>query len=420
MAISILVTPILTRLYSPEDYGVWGVISSVSMIVSSVIFFSYENAIIQTKDEKEVPTLIAICIISSMALILLVSTIFYIGKIIQIPFFERFPPFFYLFIILFVTAINTLLLTLANRYSLYRDMSTANIVAGASQALSRFFFIRTLNLKEGLIWGNILSLYLSSHLLFTRLFKIFRNEKRALLSIINIKKIAKKYKQYPLYDAPARFIEYTVGNIVIIILSSFFNSSQIGCYTILAQLILLPITLIGTSMSRVFFQETAEVIDNNDKLSRLFSRSLRICGILSVLPLLFLTLGGDKILVIILGSKWQDAGSMALCLSAFSIPVILSEPLLPVFKVLNKQNLRFLLNVIGLIVTIGSLLIAAFISDDYLVVLLIYSISYAAVRFVMFYYEIRLMRVGFSVFRKYLYLIAVSYSLLIIRLVFIL
>ena len=47
----IIVTPILSRLYSQENYGDWGIFSSAYMIVNALLFLSYENTIVKTKDE---------------------------------------------------------------------------------------------------------------------------------------------------------------------------------------------------------------------------------------------------------------------------------------------------------------------------------------------------------------------------------
>ena len=374
MGLSILVTPILTRLYTPEDYGIWGMLSSVSMIVTSILFLSYENAIIQTNDEEEVPGLIFICIICGLSVVLLSFIAFVVGQLIGIPFFKSFPPLSYLLIILLASFVNSLLVIVANRYSMYNRISIANISEGVSQAATRIILRTAVKSKNGLIWGNVLSLVIASLVLGVKIRDLFIRGNKRFVSFNNLRVLLLKYKKYPLYDAPARLIEFTIGNIVVLILSAYFNKSEIGCYTILAQILLLPITLIGTSMSRVSFRELSESINNAEQFSLLANRLIKICIVLSLIPITFFVLGGDHVLVWILGSGWQSAGKMALCLSFFSVPVILSEPLLPLFKVLNKQNIRFILNVVGLVVTIGSLFVGILVSDSIYVVLIIYSI----------------------------------------------
>lgn len=420
MGLSILVTPILTRLYTPEDYGIWGMISSVSMIVTSILFLSYENAIIQTDDEEEVPSLIALNIICALAVIFLTILMFFIGKLLKIRFFELFPSLSFLLIILFVSFINNLLLIIANRYAFYNSMSIANITEGTGQALIRILLRTVVKSKSGLIWGNVISLLLASFVLGATIKGFFLKEGKSFLSSVNIYGLVKKYKKYPLYDAPARLIEYLIGNIVVLILSSYFNKSDIGCYSLLSQLMILPITLVGTAMSRVSFRELSESIHDEEKLSLLASRLIRICMFLSCLPIIFFVLGGDYLLVWVLGERWQDAGKMALCLTLFSVPVILSEPLQPTFKVFNKQNIRFILNIIGLIMMVCAIFIGVFLSHNIYIVLISYSISYGLIRLILFVFEVRLLGANFHENIIFIIVIMFLYLLLIIRLFFVL
>ena len=48
--IAILVSPILTRIYSPDDYGVFGVYASIVGIVGVIITLKFEAAILLPKD----------------------------------------------------------------------------------------------------------------------------------------------------------------------------------------------------------------------------------------------------------------------------------------------------------------------------------------------------------------------------------
>jgi len=140
--------------------------------------------------------------------------------------------------------------------------------------------------------------------------------------------------------------------------------------------------------------------------------------ILSLLPILFFVLGGDYLLVWILGDGWQDAGKMALCLTIFSVPVILSEPLLPIFKVMNKQDVRFVINLIGIVAIIISIVVGILVSHNIYIVLIIYSLTYAITRIVLFMFEVKYMGVSIKYNVGIISVIVVSYLLLSVRLFF--
>lgn len=147
------------------------------------------------------------------------------------------------------------------------------------------------------------------------------------------------------------------------------------------QFILLPITVIGSAMGNVFYRELSEQSKNQDNIKIITRKANKISFYLSILPLLFLVLGGDKILVLFLGDKWTSAGVMSLCLAIYSIPVIISEPLLPIFRALDRQEVRFRFNFINLAISIGALIISSRLFDNIYLSLCIYSICYAIVRF---------------------------------------
>lgn len=418
MVLSIVVTPILSRIYSPEAYGEWGVFSSVVMILSSIIFLSYENAIVRTKDRQELPGITCLCLLIAGIIIILTVIVFLLGSLFQIKFFVNYPSVILLVIVLIITALDALFGYISNRYSKYNTMSIAGVTMGVSQAVSRLAF-GIIPLARGLIYGNILALFLKAVYYLKDISQILKNDIIRRVSYKEVKNLAVKYRRFPMYDAPARLIEYVIGNIVIIILSAFFDLKEIGCFSMISMLVQMPLSLMGTSMSTVYFKDLSEVSNDSLKLTNITNRTVRVCFLMSILPSIFLVLGGDYLLVLFLGDKWTLAGSMSLCLAIFSIPVILTEPLLPIFKVLDKQNLRFWLNVANLVAAIGSLLLGAYLIKNILFVLVLYSTFYAILRFVMFGYQLKLASIPLTKYTKYYIAYAFIYFGIAIRLYFV-
>lgn len=236
------------------------------------------------------------------------------------------------------------------------------------------------------------------------------------VSIKNIFLLARKYDRFPRYDAPARFIEYTVGNIVVIILSIFFGKEDIGCFSMVVQFILLPITVIGSAMSTVYYREITIDINDTQKIANATIKVSKISLVLSILPILFLALGGDKLLVLFLGQKWESAGMMALCLVIYSLPVILSEPLLPAYRALDKQDTRLKFNGLNLLISVGGLISGSLLISNIYWVIIIYAICYSLVRFLMLGYIYKITGVSIkAINQNYLLVISISYLFLAFR-----
>ena len=390
MFLPLLVTPILSRLYTPADYGDWGVYSSVLYIVSSFVFLSYENTIVKTNDQEEVPNLIVLCLLVLLLISICVYIVFKCGALIGISFFLSFPCFPLLVPIIVFTALYTLSSNIANREKKYNAMAATNIINGGGQAVFRILLGLYPIIAYGLIVGNIMAQALATLILVLCLRMVLKSYFQKPVSWRGIKDVAIKYKKFPLFDAPARFIEFAIGNLAIIILAQFWSKDDIGCFSMVMQFVLIPISIIGSAMGNVYYREISENANNEDALCQATKRVGKINYVLSVLPILFLSLGGDRLFVLFLGGRWDNVAPMSLCMVLFSVPVILSEPLLPIFRTLERQEIRFKINAYNFILALGLLILMAITTHNLYISLIVYSLVYAILRFVMFHKELSL------------------------------
>lgn len=418
MLLPLVVTPILSRLYTPVDYSDWGVFSSVVQIVNSFLFLSYENTIVRENDTKNIPSLIFLCLIVSSTIIAIVYLLFSLGRQIGIGFFVSFPSLGLLIAMLFTNGVYTLLNNVSNREKKYGPMAIANVINGSSQALIRIALGLWPIISFGLIVGNVLAHLIGVTFLILSLHTILRAYSFKTVTISDIKLQAIKNKKFAVFDAPARFMEFAIGHLALIVLSLFWAKNEIGCYSMIVQFVLLPITIVGSAMGNVYYREISESIDNKEKIETSTRRVAKITFSLSLAPILFLVLGGDILLEKFLGSQWIGSGRMALCMVAYSVPVIMSEPLLPIYRALDKQEIRFRFNVLNFVLSIGLLITTSFLIESIYLVVLIYSISYAIVRFMIFKSELKLVGLDYkSVSRYFFFIIIGVYALLFARLI---
>lgn len=417
MVLPILVTPILSRLYSPADFGAWGIFASFLYIISSFLFLSYENTIVKSKNDEDVPNLVLLSLSISLLIIFGVIVVDLIAVFAGNTFFKTFP-FFSLWVVLIVTtSVHTILNSIANRDKKYGVMSISIIINGLTQAILRI----VLGLKQlyavGLILGNVIAQVVTTLYLIIKLRYFFGNSFFNNIKFSEIKRLALVNKNFPLFDAPARLTEFAISHLPLIILSYYWAREDIGSISMVVTLILMPISLIGSAMGNVYYKEISTAVGDASLITSITVKAAKITFLLSLLPILSLSLGGDKLLILLLGNKWVTAGKIALCLSIYSLPVILSEPLLPIFRALDRQKVRFKLNLINLILSVGSLLVTPLFIKDLYLVLIIYASLYAIVRFAIYRVELRIGQVNLlSVSKYFTVVILFSYSVLAIRL----
>ena len=360
----LLITPVLSRLYTPDDYGEWGIFSSVYMIVNYVLFMSYENAIVKSNDDNEIPDLCALCIIWAFGVIFSLCFLFGIGYVLNISFFTSYPRFDLLVLLLCVGCLQNLSNALANRFQYFGAMSISNIVNGFAQAGFRILFGMAAIVISGLIVGVVLAHTIAALVLIFTLREIIKVVNFKQISFSGIKRVAVQYKKFPLFDAPANLLKFASFQLVVIILALYFTRAEIGCYSMIHQFVLLPVSFVGSAISNVYYRKVSVVADIPSEIRKLTMQVGKITAGMCMLPALFLILGGDRFLVWFLGNQWTTAGMMALCMSISSIAIILTEALIPIYRTLNLQNIRFRFELFQLVFSLGGLIIVCAVSHN--------------------------------------------------------
>lgn len=409
----LIVTPVLSRLYSPAQYGEWGIFSSFVSIICLAQFAGFDNTLVKC-EEKETGLLATVCALFGFLFTFAVAIVFYIGSKLDLSFFASFPNKSLLVVYLLVEVFYTIGYNLSNRQEKYNTLSVANIVQGGSQALFRIIFgISGILVYNGLILGTTIALLNVSVFLFIRLkatkFSVYRKDWWA-----QVRKLIVKYRKFPLYDAPSSILSFAAFNLPTLILAYYFGKKDIGCFSMVMQLLLVPMSLVGSAMGRVYYQEICK--ENTPQFTQQTTeRMVKTLGLISILPLLFLVCGGDKILVWFLGAKWHDAGMVALSLSLWSFPTILTQPLLPLFRYQNKQNIMLLYDVLYFIFGIGSIIVCCALSLSLISILTIFSISCFAVKMSLFVQLIFMGKARLGIIVKYMPVWAIAITGLVVR-----
>lgn len=414
----LLVTPILSRLYSPEEFGEWGIFSSFIAIVTLALFAGLENAIVKVETEK-LDNLIKICAICSITLLLIIVSIFILGQNKEWAFFKNFPSTQLLLAYLLAYIPYTIGFNLCNRFSRYTSLSLNNILQGGCQAFFRILIgLIGITSFNGLILGTTISLYISA---FFLMFSVKADKNKVLqdkFNVRNIKQLIIEYKNFPLFDAPSSILSFAAFNLPTIILAEYFSKASIGCFSIILQLLLLPMSLIGSAMGKVYYQEICQEENNSNysNLTTITKKIFKVIAIISILPSLVLACGGDKLIVLFLGNRWETAGNVALCLALWSFPTILTQPLLPIFRYKSKQDSLFCYDLLYFLFGIGGILIGCFLHWTLMTILIVFSLCCFIVKSLLFLRINKLGEVELSFFIRYLPLWIIAFIILGIRL----
>lgn len=380
--ISFIALPILTRFYSPEEFGYIAIYLTISQIVLSVSSGRLELAILLPEKDKyalkiAVVSCIGILITAILILILVFNFKPTIAKLFNLDdqdFILLFLPFSIIFLGFYQVAYYW-----HSRKKNFTNMANSRIIQSASansvNTSLGFYGLGTTGLLIGTITGQFLSMFY----IFKNLFLSLKTEskilkKNEIFSIIN------EYKNFPLYAMPMGFLNSVSVNILIYTFSIFYSVQLVGLYSHAFRVINYPLNFITSSFTSVFFQKLTET---KYKI-KLFTYSYFVNLIFATLLLLPVMFWGEIIFSYFFGEKWQYAGKIASIISPLAITSFAMRNVSNTFAVIQKNQIVLVWQILYLIL---SVVIIYGYSDQDIYYLLIFftamgSIMYLALAFI--------------------------------------
>lgn len=311
-AIPIAISPILTRIYTPEDFGVYALFVAVTAIFGSIANGRYELAIMLPKKDEDAINIFALgfiitCFISLILLVLVVLFNDYFTTLLgneEISFWLYFVP-----LTVFFTGLWNILNYFNNRRKNYKDLRNATIVKSivlATIHLSVGFIKQGVT---GLISGQIFSQLFAN----TRLLKNILKDKILISKISKVKVIAlaKKYKDFPKHSMVPSLLNTLTSQLTSIMIPKMFSFVISGYFFFAIKIVNLPTSLISGALGQVYLQQITENKNNGIKNIKIFKKTLKK---LFLIALPIATIGyflSPYIFPIIFGEDWFISGEIA-------------------------------------------------------------------------------------------------------------
>ncbi|HMR81691.1 MAG TPA: oligosaccharide flippase family protein [Niabella sp.] len=360
LLIGLAFTLIFSRIYTPEDYGLFALYMSLVTIAGQFVTLQYPGAFVIPKEEDKFFNLIRASLLCVALLSLLLFIVLLLAKNQVLHTFkaEQLGDWVYLIpIAVFLGGINDIWRSWNIRVKEFKKGALAKI---ASTLLTRFvtlgYGIAFKGGAPGLMLGDFMSKPADTILLQTREIRsslpvIFRR-----FSLTQVWSAIKEFKRYPLFVLPGVWVYSFILQLPSFFLSIYFTKEQLGYYSMTNSLFVLPMSLLTTAIAPVFLQKIAETVNTDSKeaaspmVKRLFW-GLHLAGLL---PFSILIVFGDILLPFILGNKWEGAGVFASIMGYYFFFSINTYVLNSLYRVFKKEKVYLFIN-IGMILlcTVG-------------------------------------------------------------------
>lgn len=346
--LSVCLSPILSRLYGPADFGLFGSFISISSVLSAGVTLQYAEALMLPEKDEQAAGLFAAACWSA-----LVITVVLTGMALAFPSWcagvlraPELKSWFWLIpLAAFVTGLNqTLTAWCARRKEFKRSAATQivrSVAANGSQAMAGMASWGSGGLIGGVVLGDIIA----NVVLFLR---VARADGRLLLEGARRSAIwaaAKEHREFAFYSTPQNVLNAVSQGAPVILLIHYYGAVVGGFYAFSIRVMQAPMSLILISLRQVLFQRLTEVHNRRGNLRGMFFKSTGMLFAISVIPATLGFILAPRCFAFVFGKDWLVAGEYARWLILWLVPGFCNLPAALVARILRQQRNLLLFDV---------------------------------------------------------------------------
>lgn len=378
--IPILLSPIISRVFVPDDMASFATYMSIISIFGSFITLKFELAIILPEKDGDSMALTIACITISFIISLIILILFMIfgtgflevitNKKIENPYWIYFIPFS-----VFTIGAFSSLNYWQNRKSHYNILAASRVSQSVFMTGSQIGFGLILIKSMGLILGEIFGRLSATFILA---YKTIKDDLVFIKSVSRKKIISqlKRYKNFPKFSLPADLINVGTNQIPVFVFGKFFPSQILGNYFFMDRILNAPISLIGRAILDVFKQRASADFTMNGNCKAVFVKTFKTLVVAAIIPTILTFIFAPFLFKTIFGSNWELAGEYARIMALLFFFRLTSSPLSYMFYIAEKQHYDMIWQMVLFFTTLASFYAGVYF-NNVKVCLWCYSISYS-------------------------------------------
>jgi O-antigen/teichoic acid export membrane protein len=369
------ISPILTRMFRPEDFGVFSLYFGILTVLSVFATAKYELAIILPADEKEAKnifdlSLLIALVTSSFAFIILwifKNDILRMLKAESLDGQLMLVPLGLLFV-----GVSQSLYYYLNRGQYFKTMALVRIFRSAGYVASALLG-GVLKFSATLISADVFGYFTS--VLFG--WKAIVGRKGNFSSSAEMITVAKRYINFPRYLIVSGFFEKGSGQAPVFLLTNLFHSvTGAGFFSFAQRIIIAPADLLSRAIGDIFRQQASTQFSVSGRCDALFRKTFLRLTFIGVVPFVMAFFLVEDVFAFIFGQDWREAGVYAkIMMPMFFLQFVIS-PLSSMFIIAHQQRYDLTLQILLFIGVVLSFYIGNVYDQDTQSVLKVFTAVY--------------------------------------------
>lgn len=354
--IGVLAIPVLTRIYSPADYGVLSVYAAMVAVVAPLLTLRYVLALPLPRTDAMATNLLVLSGLLLLGMTALAAlTLWAVGDVILgWMSMEVLAPWWWLVVLgALAAAVYEGMSLWATRQRAYGVIARTKVLQSALGEGAKLL-LGLAGLKPfGLLIGHLLVQGGGSITFFVRFLHDFK------CNLGSVRKtrlgfLAAHYRGFPAFRLPSQFFLAFSTQAPAMFSAALYGASTTGQLGLALMALAIPTNLIGQAAGQAFYGEIARLKKGSEvriqQLAHAVQKRLFFAGVPASAGIFFL---GEPLFQWAFGPQWAEAGAYASALSPFVLLQLTSAPLIQILNIYKAQAAFLAINVfrtIGLVV----------------------------------------------------------------------
>ncbi|WP_235206202.1 lipopolysaccharide biosynthesis protein [Stutzerimonas stutzeri] len=373
--------PILTRIYSPEHFGVLSIFTALLLILTPLMTLRYEVAVPLPGRDGTAMNLMALSAILIVATSLTLSCVLWLAGpiLLTMASMEALIPYRWLLAIALPSAgLYELLLIWAVRRRAYPAIARTQLQQSAVGSIAKVALGGMGMASLGLLAGQVLGAGAGTVTLMQR-FQVDAKRYWRHVTLSRIRFMVHRYKGFPSYRLPSQLLLLLSSQAPLLLTASLYDPKTTGQLGLALMTLALPMNLLGHTTSKAYYAEIASIGRKHPAKIRAITYSVikRLLA-LSLVPTLMLLAFGRDLFSIAFGEEWVLAGELASMLAIYLMFQFMHAPVSHLLAIYEGQRLLLALNLQRAGLTAACFAAAHFLDLPITTVIMLYALTLSA------------------------------------------
>lgn len=355
-ALPILLSPWLSRIYTPNDFAALSLILPIISIGALISTLRLDVAQIIPKEDKEAIEIMTTAILLNWLITLLsIITVLVIvfSNENQLIFNNINKNSFWLVPLgIFSVGLYSILNFWSTRCKTYKINAISKVIQSVTTVLLSIFIGYIIIGPTGLISGFVFGYLFGALFLLLKQKNILTLLKITSYNFQILNKLIKKYRNFVVINTPHSILDIVVDQGIIYLIKLYFTEKILGGFAFAFRYTRAPISIITSSISQVFYEQSAKLTSENKDIRPLMLKIQKNLFLVGIIPFVTIFSFTPDLFAFIFSEDYRQAGEIARYLLPWIFVSYLVSPISPVTLIFKKQREAFLITIFEFIIRI--------------------------------------------------------------------